>query len=102
MVRHEAAEALGSIASDDILPALKEFAAKGPRVVRESCEVALDMYEVSITAIIRNLKWVWLMGDALEKVRELWSAPIRRDYQRTKRTRIRNTHRSFCLVSVPF
>lgn len=47
MVRHEAAEALGSIASDDVLPTLHEFAKKGPRVVRESCEVALDMYEVS-------------------------------------------------------
>lgn len=45
MVRHEAAEALGSIANEDCLPVLLEFA-KGkdvPRVVRESCEVALDM-----------------------------------------------------------
>lgn len=47
MVRHEAAEALGSIATDDVLQTLREFATKGPRVVRESCEVALDMYEVS-------------------------------------------------------
>ncbi|GAA5974107.1 hypothetical protein JCM11641_003438 [Rhodosporidiobolus odoratus] len=47
MVRHEAAEALGGIATDDCLPILKEFAARDdvPRVVRESCEVALDMYE---------------------------------------------------------
>lgn len=48
MVRHEAAEALGSIATDDILPALRTYAVKGPRVVRESCEVALDMYEVRL------------------------------------------------------
>lgn len=47
MVRHEAAEALGSIATEDVLQTLREFATKGPRVVRESCEVALDMYEVS-------------------------------------------------------
>jgi deoxyhypusine monooxygenase len=46
MVRHEAAEALGSIATPDVLPALDRFRAQGPRVVRESCEVALDMYEV--------------------------------------------------------
>lgn len=47
MVRHEAAEALGSIATEDVLATLKEFSTKGPRVVRESCEVALDMYNVS-------------------------------------------------------
>ncbi|KAI0338963.1 Deoxyhypusine hydroxylase [Trametopsis cervina] len=47
MVRHEAAEALGGIATPDVLPHLKEWAAKedAPRVVRESCVVALDMYE---------------------------------------------------------
>ncbi|GAA5943970.1 hypothetical protein JCM3775_004726 [Rhodotorula graminis] len=47
MVRHEAAEALGGIATDECLPVLREFAARDdvPRVVRESCVVALDMYE---------------------------------------------------------
>jgi len=45
MVRHEAAEALGSIATDEVLPALEAYRTQGPRVVRESCEVALDMYE---------------------------------------------------------
>ncbi|KAL8290500.1 hypothetical protein RQP46_002758 [Phenoliferia psychrophenolica] len=47
MVRHEAAEALGGIATDDCLPVLQEFAKDEncPRVVKESCEVALDMYE---------------------------------------------------------
>jgi hypothetical protein len=49
MVRHEAAEALGSIATPDVLSALDRFRAQGPRVVRESCEVALDMYEVGLT-----------------------------------------------------
>ncbi|KAG0148794.1 hypothetical protein CROQUDRAFT_654362 [Cronartium quercuum f. sp. fusiforme G11] len=46
MVRHEAAEALGSIATPDVLEALKAFSSSGEpsRVVRESCEVALDMY----------------------------------------------------------
>ncbi|GAA5959782.1 hypothetical protein JCM8115_004855 [Rhodotorula mucilaginosa] len=47
MVRHEAAEALGGIATGECLPVLKEFAEREdvPRVVRESCVVALDMYE---------------------------------------------------------
>lgn len=44
MVRHECAEALGSIATDDCLPVLEEFQRDAERVVRESCEVALDMY----------------------------------------------------------
>ena len=45
MVRHEAAEALGGIATDECLPILKEYAEREdvPRVVRESCVVALDM-----------------------------------------------------------
>lgn len=45
MVRHEAAEALGSIATDDVLPVLNKFAKDQERVVRESALVALDMYE---------------------------------------------------------
>ncbi|CAE6470952.1 unnamed protein product [Rhizoctonia solani] len=47
MVRHEAAEALGGIATPEVLPVLREWASKPdvPRVVRESCVVALDMYE---------------------------------------------------------
>ncbi|RXK39919.1 deoxyhypusine hydroxylase [Tremella mesenterica] len=58
MVRHEAAEALGGIASDgveneelpserSVLDILKEWAVKedAPIVVRESCQVAIDMWE---------------------------------------------------------
>jgi deoxyhypusine monooxygenase len=63
MVRHEAAEALGGIASDapvsdagegekgeDVLAILREWAIKedAPVVVRESCQVAIDMWEVSV------------------------------------------------------
>lgn len=66
MVRHEAAEALGGIASDSIdgdmdaedeklpeggvLAILREWAVKmdAPLVVRESCQVAVDMWEVSL------------------------------------------------------
>lgn len=45
MVRHEAAEALGSIASQQAEEVLKEHLKDEAVVVRESCEVALDMSE---------------------------------------------------------
>ncbi|ERE73477.1 deoxyhypusine hydroxylase-like protein, partial [Cricetulus griseus] len=45
MVRHECAEALGAIARPACLTALRAHATDTERVVRESCEVALDMYE---------------------------------------------------------
>ncbi|KAK9316415.1 armadillo-type protein [Lipomyces starkeyi] len=45
MVRHEAAEALGSIATDDVMPVLQKFLQDKERVVRESAVVALDMFE---------------------------------------------------------
>ncbi|KAH0625870.1 hypothetical protein JD844_034225 [Phrynosoma platyrhinos] len=44
MVRHECAEALGSIAKASCLATLQTYAQDKERVVRESCEVALDMY----------------------------------------------------------
>ncbi|KAJ8939061.1 hypothetical protein NQ318_007692 [Aromia moschata] len=43
MVRHECAEALGAIASNDCIEILKKYINDEKRVVRESCEVALDM-----------------------------------------------------------
>jgi deoxyhypusine monooxygenase len=45
MVRHECAEALGSIATPECFPVLEKFA-KDPThpVVLESCEVGMDMY----------------------------------------------------------
>ena len=53
MVRHEAAEALGGIGTPEVLPHLKEWMVRGdsPRVVRESCQVAIDMWEVSYRII---------------------------------------------------
>ncbi|CAO3624784.1 unnamed protein product [Mucor hiemalis] len=45
MVRHEAAEALGSIATPEVLSTLDSFKEDTEQVVRESCVVALDMYE---------------------------------------------------------
>jgi hypothetical protein len=65
MVRHEAAEALGGIASDgaeevegekgeDVLQILREWAVKedAPIVVRESCQVAIDMWEVCLFLLL--------------------------------------------------
>lgn len=45
MVRHECAEALGAIATDECKEVLKKFRNDPERIVRESCEVALDMAE---------------------------------------------------------
>ena len=72
MVRHEAAEALGGIASDGVaaderdgealpeggvLQVLREWAVKAdaPLVVRESCQVAIDMWEVSLWNVNASL-----------------------------------------------
>ncbi|XP_035985560.1 deoxyhypusine hydroxylase isoform X2 [Fundulus heteroclitus] len=45
MVRHEAAEALGSIGKEECLAVLQSHLRDQERVVKESCEVALDMLE---------------------------------------------------------
>lgn len=45
MVRHECAEALGAIATDGCMSTLRDFVKDPERVVKESCEVALDMGE---------------------------------------------------------
>ncbi|GFQ90258.1 deoxyhypusine hydroxylase [Trichonephila clavata] len=43
MVRHECAEALGAIATEECMEILNRYIKDEKRVVRESCEVALDM-----------------------------------------------------------
>ncbi|XP_018616459.1 deoxyhypusine hydroxylase [Scleropages formosus] len=45
MVRHECAEALGAIGKESCLQTLRRYREDSERVVKESCEVALDMYE---------------------------------------------------------
>ncbi|KAM4629743.1 deoxyhypusine hydroxylase isoform 1-T3 [Polymixia lowei] len=45
MVRHEAAEALGSIGKEECVTVLQRYRGDEERVVKESCEVALDMLE---------------------------------------------------------
>jgi len=50
MVRHEAAEALGGIGTPEVLPILQEWLKRedSPAVVRDSCQVAIDMWEVCL------------------------------------------------------
>ena len=45
MVRHEAAEALGAIGSPDAISVLREFSEHPEPILRESCWVALHMYD---------------------------------------------------------
>ncbi|XP_029004169.1 deoxyhypusine hydroxylase isoform X2 [Betta splendens] len=45
MVRHEAAEALGAIGKEECMAVLQRYCDDRERVVKESCEVALDMLE---------------------------------------------------------
>ena len=49
MVRHEAAEAIGSIAAVDTEPLLRKYRQDGDRIVAESCEVALDIMASEIS-----------------------------------------------------
>ena len=51
MVRHECAEALGSIATDEVYEELSKYLNKSqPEVLRESCVVALDFADYNNTA----------------------------------------------------
>jgi len=45
MVRHECAEAIGSVATPEAIKVLESYVQDPVRVVRESCQVALDMAE---------------------------------------------------------
>lgn len=62
MVRHECAEALGAIARPSCLAALHAHMADPERVVRESCEVALDMYKHEVGPTFQY-------ADGLERLR---------------------------------
>lgn len=49
MVRHEAAEAIGSIAAQDTAPLLEKFRQDPDQIVAESCEVALDIMAAELS-----------------------------------------------------
>lgn len=61
MVRHECAEALGAIATDDCYNILRQYLNDQKVVVQESCEVALDMCEYENSSEFQY-------ADTLEKV----------------------------------
>jgi len=44
MVRHEAAEAIGNISNEESLPLLRQYKDDDITVVKDSCEVALDIH----------------------------------------------------------
>ncbi|CAH0563750.1 unnamed protein product [Brassicogethes aeneus] len=50
MVRHECAEALGAIATDECTEVLNKYLKDNAQVVKESCEIALDMCEYENSA----------------------------------------------------
>ncbi|CAI4224192.1 unnamed protein product [Auanema sp. JU1783] len=56
MVRHECAEALGAIATQECTEILQQYAKDEERVVRESCEVALDMAEYENSSDLQYAK----------------------------------------------
>jgi len=49
MVRHECAEAIGSVATPEAIRVLASYVQDPVRVVRESCQVALDMAEHEVS-----------------------------------------------------
>ncbi|XP_013383224.1 deoxyhypusine hydroxylase [Lingula anatina] len=58
MVRHECAEALGSIATEESMTVLQDYLKDSERVVKESCEVALDICEYEMSN-----QFQWAKGD---------------------------------------
>ena len=49
MVRHECAEVLGAVATQTCMKTLEKYLSDEDPVVRESCEVALDMAEYEMS-----------------------------------------------------
>lgn len=58
MVRHEAAEALGSIAADGCAEILMKYRNDSSSVVRESCEVGLDMLQYEQSTEFEPIKTI--------------------------------------------
>lgn len=66
MVRHEAAEALGSIADDECLSLLEEFAQDPEPIVSQSCEVALSMLEFE--KLGKSFEYLFMQAPKVELV----------------------------------
>ncbi|KAL3522818.1 hypothetical protein ACH5RR_015652 [Cinchona calisaya] len=66
MVRHEAAEALGSIADDECLSLLEEFAKDPEPIVSQSCEVALSMLKFERSG--KSFEYLFMQAPEVEHV----------------------------------
>ena len=53
MVRHECAEALGAVATEEALEALRPFINDPEDIVRESCLIALDIFEYEQSGVLQ-------------------------------------------------
>ncbi|MCD7470742.1 hypothetical protein HAX54_010844 [Datura stramonium] len=65
-LRHEAAEALGSIADVECLALLVDFAKDPEPIVSQSCEVALSMLEFEISG--KSFEFLFMQVPHVEQV----------------------------------
>ncbi|XP_057512604.1 deoxyhypusine hydroxylase-B [Actinidia eriantha] len=66
MVRHEAAEALGSIADDKSVALLEEFAKDPEPIVSQSCDVALSMLEFE--RVGKSFEYLFMQAPQVDEV----------------------------------
>lgn len=66
MVRHEAAEALGSIADDKCVSLLEVFAMDSEPIVSQSCEVALSMLEFERSG--KSFEFLFMKTPQMEQI----------------------------------
>lgn len=69
MVRHEAAEALGSIADDESVTLVEEFVEDPEPIVAQSCEVALSMLEFERSG--QSFEYLFMQAPVLGEVANL-------------------------------
>ncbi|CAI9300675.1 unnamed protein product [Lactuca saligna] len=65
MVRHEAAEALGSIADEECVSLLEEFSKDPEPIVSQSCEVALSMLEFERSG--KSFEYLFMQAPQLQE-----------------------------------
>ena len=82
MVRHEAAEALGSIASDECIGMLHEHACDAEPIVAHSCEVRAVHPAVLVFTLATRLRWIcWRLSRLVGLITWMWRRCSRR-YER--------------------
>ncbi|MFS7918717.1 putative deoxyhypusine monooxygenase [Helianthus anomalus] len=65
LVRHEAAEALGSIADDQCISLLEEFSKDPEPIVSQSCEVALSMLDFERSG--KSFEYLFMQAPQLQE-----------------------------------